>query len=297
MLKEYYVHDAGTYLARQSAEFLKTYDGGAITVYWHSTNGNWYGPTLISTISANVAHTSNPDPIGTAVVDGVTWYVSNPGAWSAVYDSNHAFPILETDYVPTNAENIQKAAEDILEASGYTSGQLSGTYILNSYLKKNNAWQNLTYSDVNDVLNVTEPTWVVTGSFTTGSTVGSVVEINCGFEPDYIKVLMDFGNSQTTAYYFKTGNEDNEEISVWDLRPTEGAIYQIFNPDGTVTNETGICEITATGFKYKANASNTTSKACTYQALKFNETQPEHSDFNGDVVIDIPVTVDISKVI
>ena len=265
-LNEYYVYDAGTYLARQSYEFRKTYDGGAITVYWHSSP--WYGPILISTVADNVAHSYNLSPGGSAVIDGVTWYISTDGSWSSAEDPNHAFPTLEMNYTPDGA-NIENAIRAVLAASDYTSGQPSGTYILNPYLKKNNAWQNLIGSDVNDVLNVTEPTLVVTGSFTTGSTVDSVVEIDCGFEPDFIKVLMEFGNSQTTAYYLKTGNEDNEEISVWDLRPTEGAIYQIFDPSAPVSNETGICEITATGFKYKAHGGNTTSKACTYQALKF----------------------------
>lgn len=266
--KDYYVYDADTYLSSQSSAFYKTYDGGAISVYWHSSP--WYGPILISTIQDNVKYTNNQSVGGSAVIDGVTWYISTDVSWNSVYDSNHGFPVLETDYTPDGA-NIENAIRAVLTASGYTSGQLSGTFILDSYLKKNNAWQNLIGSDVNDVLNVTEPTLVVTGSFTTGSTVDSIVEIDCGFEPDFIKVLMDFGNSQTTAYYFKTGNEDNEEISVWDLRPTEGAIYQIFDPSGAVTNETGICEITTTGFKYKAHGGNTTSKVCTYQALKFQD--------------------------
>lgn len=266
--KDYYVYDADTYLATQSMAFRKTYDGGAISVYWHSDP--WYGPILISTVQDNVKYTGNQNIGGSAVIDGVTWYISTDGSWSGSADLNHTFPILETNYVPEGA-NVENAIRAILTASGYTSGQLSGTYIINPYLKKNNAWQNLIGSDVNDVLNVTEPTLVVTGSFTTGSTTDSVVEIDCGFEPDFIKVLMEFGNSQTTAYYLKTGNEDNEEISVWDLRPTEGAIYQIFEPSGFVYNETGICEITATGFKYKAHGSNTTSKACTYQALKFQD--------------------------
>lgn len=116
------------------------------------------------------------------------------------------------------------------------------------------------------------------GTFTTPSVIDDTITINCGFEPDFIKVLMDFGNSQTTAYYFKTDNEDNEEISVWDLRPTEGAIYQIFDPSGSVTNETGICEITTNGFKYKAHGGNTTDKVCTYVAYKFDEVQPEPVD-------------------
>lgn len=135
------------------------------------------------------------------------------------------------------------------------------------------------------ISNITEPydppissnCRVAQGSFTSPSVIDGTITINCGFEPDFIKVLMDFGNSQTTAYYFKTDNEDNEEISVWDLRPTEGAIYQIFDPSGSVTNETGICEITTNGFKYKAHGGNTTDKACTYIAYKFDEVQPEPS--------------------
>lgn len=138
----------------------------------------------------------------------------------------------------------------------------------------------------NCITNITEPydppissnCRISQGTFTTPSVIDDTITINCGFVPDFIKVLMDFGNSQTTAYYFKTDNEDNEEISVWDLRPTEGAIYQIFDPSGSVTNETGICEITVNGFKYKAHGSNTTDKACTYIAYKFNEVQPPQYD-------------------
>lgn len=105
-----------------------------------------------------------------------------------------------------------------------------------------------------------------TGSFVSGSERYAKVEVNCGFQPDYIEVAMDFGNNtHTCANYFKTSN--GYETSRWDLRPMEGAVYDIAL--GSTEGETGISDITSSGFKYRCNAPNTQNAQCTYLAVKF----------------------------
>ncbi len=106
-----------------------------------------------------------------------------------------------------------------------------------------------------------------TGSFISGSTSQQKVEINCGFKPDYVEVIMEFGNGYTYANaYMESRGEYGK--SFWDLRPIEGACYEITL--GSENGETGISDITNTGFKYRVNGGNTQNKACTYRAIKFN---------------------------
>ncbi len=110
------------------------------------------------------------------------------------------------------------------------------------------------------------PSNYATGSFTSGSVSQQKVEVNCGFQPDVVIVDMDFGNdTHTCATYFKTSN--GLENSFWDLRPIEGVRYE--TTVGSTEGETGITDITSTGFKYRCNASNTQNKACTYIAIKY----------------------------
>lgn len=106
---------------------------------------------------------------------------------------------------------------------------------------------------------------IVTGEFVTGSEQYAKVEIDCGFKPDFIQVLMDFESGHTIATYVSKDN--NENINEWDLRPIEGVRYDIAL--GQETGETGISDITNTGFKYRCNASNTQGKLCSYKAVKF----------------------------
>lgn len=111
-----------------------------------------------------------------------------------------------------------------------------------------------------------------TGTFTTGSSMYAKVEVNCGFEPDYLVVDMEFGSGHTCATYFKGTNINPDtnryyERSIWDLRPIEPAINEI--QLGSEQGETGISDITSTGFKYRCMAANTQNKPCTYKAIKF----------------------------
>lgn len=107
---------------------------------------------------------------------------------------------------------------------------------------------------------------IVTGSFTSGAAAQQKVEVNCGFQPDYVEVKMAFesGYTYANAYMESRGTYGK---STWDLRPIEGVEYNITL--GSTEGETGISDITSTGFKYRVNGGNTWNKACTYTAIKF----------------------------
>ena len=108
---------------------------------------------------------------------------------------------------------------------------------------------------------------MATGNFTSGTAAQQKVEINCGFQPDYVEVVMVFesGYTYANAYMESRGTYGK---SFWDLRPIEGACYEI--QLGSAEGETGISDITSTGFKYRVNGGNTQGKACTYTAIKFS---------------------------
>lgn len=142
--------------------------------------------------------------------------------------------------------------------------------IFKSYAKINGQWQNLIGTNIDDILAGGSKYIKTTGSFTSASSGGQKVEVNCGFKPDLVMVDMEFGNGFTRATYLSTAwyEETDHPASVWDLRPMENVIYAIV--PGSVNGETGITDLTDTGFKYRSNGSNTTNKACTYTAIKFD---------------------------
>lgn len=142
--------------------------------------------------------------------------------------------------------------------------------ILSSYAKVNNQWQDLIGTSIDDILAGGSKYIKTTGSFTSASSGGQKVEVDCGFKPDLVMVDMEFGNGFTRATYLSTAwyEETDHPISVWDLRPMENVIYAI--TPGSESGETGITDLTDTGFKYRSNGSNATNKACTYTAIKFD---------------------------
>ena len=142
--------------------------------------------------------------------------------------------------------------------------------ILDSFAKVNDQWQDLIGTTIDDILAGGSKYIKATGSFTSASSGGQKVEVNCGFKPDLVMVDMEFGNGFTRATYLSTAwyEETDHPASVWDLRPMENVIYAIV--PGSVSGETGITDLTDTGFKYRSNGSNTTNKACTYTAIKFD---------------------------
>lgn len=109
--------------------------------------------------------------------------------------------------------------------------------------------------------------WTVEGTFTTGSNQYDKVEVNCGFMPDYIEVVLPFSsNSKTIAYY---NIRISTTFSYWII-PSENRTYNITL--GSSIGETGISDITATGFKFRCNAANTRNVQCTFVAKKYGGT-------------------------
>ena len=112
-------------------------------------------------------------------------------------------------------------------------------------------------SDVIDKLNNGVNT---SGTFTTGANQYDKVEVNCGFRPTYVKVILPFSNGDTTAIYDASVSTTT---STWTI-PMESRTYTI--DLGSVTGETGITDITDTGFKFRCNAANTRNIQCTFEA-------------------------------
>ena len=150
--------------------------------------------------------------------------------------------------------------------------------ILSSFAKVDNAWQDLIDTNIDDILAGGSKYIKATGLFTSASSAGQKVEVDCGFKPDLVMVDMEFGNGFTRSTYLSTAwyEETDHPASVWDLRPMENVIYAI--TPGSVTGETGITDLTDTGFKYRSNGSNTVNKACTYTAIKFDADNMEILD-------------------
>lgn len=108
---------------------------------------------------------------------------------------------------------------------------------------------------------------IVSGEFTTASTSQGIVNIDCGFRPDILLVFLPISSNTsgyTTAYYAKTLST---KYSIWCLHPTENMTYTILL-GSTSNGESGIQNITDTGFAFRCNASNTQNRKCTYIAYK-----------------------------
>lgn len=112
------------------------------------------------------------------------------------------------------------------------------------------------------------------GTFTTGSTQYAKVEVNCGFRPTYISVILPFRSGDTTAVY---DADVSTTTSTWTI-PQEHNTYTI--QLGSETGETGITDITDTGFKFRCNAANTRNVQCTYSASVGGETYIQTVDFD-----------------
>lgn len=112
------------------------------------------------------------------------------------------------------------------------------------------------------------------GTFTTGSTQYAKVEVNCGFRPTYISVILPFQSGDTTAVY---DADVSTTTSTWTI-PQEHNTYTI--QLGSETGETGITDITDTGFKFRCNAANTRNVQCTYSASVGGETYIQTVDFD-----------------
>lgn len=111
------------------------------------------------------------------------------------------------------------------------------------------------------------------GTFTTGGTQYAKVEVNCGFRPTYIQVILPFSNGNTYATY---DADVSTTTSTWEI-PMEHNTYTITL--GSETGETGITDITDTGFKFRCNAPNTRNVQCTFSASVSGQTYIQTVDF------------------
>ena len=268
VLNDYFYSEANQLIGTVGGRgYSKNSNGAAIAVMWK--NSSYSGPLLLSTVESNITYSYNTSgSLGSVTIDGITWYLSTTNYWSNPVETAVA-PIIEADYYPTASSRLQDAIEAILEASDFRTS-LPTNVVIDSFAKVNNQWQDLIGTDIDAILAGGSKYIKTTGSFTSASSGGTKVEVNCGFKPDLVMVDMEFGNGFTRATYLSTAwyEATDHPISVWDLRPMENVIYAI--TPGSVNGETGITDLTDTGFKYRSNGSNTTNKACTYTAIKFD---------------------------
>lgn len=183
------------------------------------------------------------------------------------YKSGTFYGVLDLTGEP---ESTQQTAPDYQNNPFVDPDTIIDGGILDSFAKVNNAWQNLIGTNIDAILAGGSKYIKATGSFTSGTASQQKVEVNCGFKPDLVMVDMEFGNGYTRATYVSTSSFESTDhpTSVWDLRPIENVIYAI-TPESE-TGETGITDLTDTGFKYRVNGYNTFGKACTYTAIKFD---------------------------
>lgn len=119
-------------------------------------------------------------------------------------------------------------------------------------------FSDMTNNQVQDMMDNLNAGASDSGTFTTGANQYDKVEINCGFRPKYVKVILPFSRSDTVAIY---DSSISTTTSTWYI-PQESRTYTLTL--GEVQGETGISDITDTGFKFRCNASNTRNVSCTF---------------------------------
>lgn len=213
-------------------------------------------------------------PIGIFIISNNTSYLTNNCKvyYIKMWDND----LLVHYFVPVERKSDNEAGMlDIItgifyDNDGTQSFTVGGTPSLTfdypvtqAYSKIDSTWQNLIGTDVRKIMSGQKYNYVVTGIFTTASTIDTEVDVYCGFEPDIVYVEMEFSNGITKAIGYNGMNH-----SVWDLTPIEDRVYSV--EIGT-PSQTGISDFTSTGFKYNAHAGNTLNKQCIFYAVKINE--------------------------
>lgn len=113
-----------------------------------------------------------------------------------------------------------------------------------------------------------------TGTFTSATTQHGIVNINIGFKPDLVMVFMKLsGGSVDTVSYWEQGLSYAQTSAIWCLQPAENVAYEVTL--GRTSGETGIQQITNSGFAYMSNGG-TQGCTCRYIAVKYNGSLPEN---------------------
>lgn len=107
---------------------------------------------------------------------------------------------------------------------------------------------------------------VATGTFTSASDAHGIVNVDCGFEPDLLIVILPFATGDTTSYWWREASW-SQTSAIWCLKPAENNVYEVAL--GRTSGETGIQAITSNGFAFMSNGTNTLGKTCKYVAIKY----------------------------
>ena len=244
--------------------FSKIYNGSAIAVTWYS--GVYYGPILISTVADNIAYSNNTTPLGSAEIDGVTWYITSTYYWVTSLTKAYK-PRLNTNYAP-DANTVRQAIEAVLEASGFTSS-INDSDVVGAFTKVNGTWQNLIGTDIEDIIDTVEyNSNLMIGEFVTSNDDHGIVSVNVGFKPDLLVIELPFGlgvNDTTIATWEKHANWAQTH-SVWAIPSEAKTVYTLLD---RIDGEAGIQSIKNTGFSFMSHAMNTRNKTCKYVAVKY----------------------------
>lgn len=198
-------------------------------------------------------------------------YLRGDGTWHTVSGGGGggASELADLDDVnissPTDGQGLVYDATNDEWVNGAVSGDITDF-----------DFSNMTSSQTSDImtkLNSGEGE-THTGSFTTGSTQYEKIEVVCGFKPDYIRVELPFSASNVTVATYDASVSTT--TSTWYI-PGESRTYTITL--GSATGETGITDITDTGFKFRCNAGNTRNVQCTYSASVGGDTYIQTVDF------------------
>ena len=149
VLNDYFYSEANQLIGVVgSRSYAKLSSGAAIGVMWK--NSTYSGPLLLSTVESNITYSYNTSgSLGSATIDGITWYLSTTNYWSNPVETSVA-PIIEADYYPTASSRLQDAIETILEASDFKTS-LPTNVITDSFAKVNGQWQNLIGTDIDEI--------------------------------------------------------------------------------------------------------------------------------------------------
>lgn len=102
------------------------------------------------------------------------------------------------------------------------------------------------------------------GTFITSPDENGRVTVEVGFKPEFLKVTLPFDSGDTYAVYDSLTFKDK---TYWWI-PMESSTRFYTIPD-TGDGETGIVEITDTGFVFRSHAENTCNVTCTYEAVMY----------------------------
>lgn len=109
---------------------------------------------------------------------------------------------------------------------------------------------------------------IASGTFVSSDTQYGIVDVDCGFEPDALLVILPFTNGDTASYWWKEAAWSSTS-AIWCVRPPESNAYVVAL--GRTTGETGIQAINSNGFSFMSNGWNTRGVTCKYFACKYIE--------------------------